>query len=514
MNWKMRLRMYSKKWWVWAIVLAVVLISTIVFAQITSTTEPEVVVVEKRDVIQEVLVTGRVEPTDDAELAFERGGVVERIYARVGERVPRGGLIMSLNKSELNAEYLQASAQVKAQEAKLAELMQGTRPEEIEVQRVKVANAEVAVRNEKDTLLDELSDAFTDVDDAVRRTIDQFFDNPQSSNPQLSFTTQSTSREILVEQGRLNIERTINEWLLAGEETLEEHIARVRSALIETRNLLEESANLLSVLSPSSSLTTATIDGWRSDVSTARNTINSALSGLTTAEESYEEAQRDLVLAREELVLKEAGTVPFQITAQEAALEEAQAKLATLAVQLNKMTLRAPFAGIITKLELNEGELANAQEVAAAIIGDGVFEIIANVPEADIAKVHLDAPAHVTLDAYGDEEIFEAYVSEVDPAETIIDGVATYKVTLLFSEEDERVRSGMTADTTIVTGERMDVIAIPARLVRTQDFDRIVSVLIDGVTKDRVVKTGLRGADGYVEIKEGLEVGELVVRER
>ena len=42
-------------------------------------------------------------------------------------------------------------------------------------------------------------------------------------------------------------------------------------------------------------------------------------------------------------------------------------------------------------------------------------------------------------------------VIKIDPAATIIDGVPTYKVTLKFVDQDERIRSGMTANLDILT---------------------------------------------------------------
>ena len=52
--------------------------------------------------------------------------------------------------------------------------------------------------------------------------------------------------------------------------------------------------------------------------------------------------------------------------------------------------------------------------------------------------------ADVTLDAYGSGVIFQARVDIIDPAETVLDGVPPYKVTLDFVSADPRIRSGMT----------------------------------------------------------------------
>ena len=55
------------------------------------------------------------------------------------------------------------------------------------------------------------------------------------------------------------------------------------------------------------------------------------------------------------------------------------------------------------------------------------------MPEADIAKVAIGDLASSTLDAYGSYVDFPAQVTMIDPAETVIEGVPTYKVTLVSS---------------------------------------------------------------------------------
>jgi HlyD family secretion protein len=146
-------------------------------------------------------------------------------------------------------------------------------------------------------------------------------------------------------------------------------------------------------------------------------------------------------------------------------------------------------------------------------MSDVKFEIEANIPEADIAKIKISNPAKITLDAYGSNVFFEAKVVKIDPAETIIEGVATYKTTLQFSGNDERVKSGMTANIDILTAKAENVIAIPQRAVaQKENGDKIVKILKDdGVVEERKVTTGLKGSDGNIEITEGIQEGEKII---
>jgi macrolide-specific efflux system membrane fusion protein len=73
------------------------------------------------------------------------------------------------------------------------------------------------------------------------------------------------------------------------------------------------------------------------------------------------------------------------------------------------------------------------------------------------------------------------------------------------------VKPGMTANVTIITGERDNVLVIPTRAMRDQDGKRMVRVFDGTAAKDVQIDIGLRGDDGVVEVTNGLEEGQKVV---
>ena len=133
------------------------------------------------------------------------------------------------------------------------------------------------------------------------------------------------------------------------------------------------------------------------------------------------------------------------------------------------------------------------------------------MPEADIAKVSVGNTSIVTLDAYGRDVVFEAKVVAIDPAETIVDGVATYKVTFQFIEDDERIKSGMTANIDITSDNRENVIAVPQRSIIRKNGDKFVRILDGNNVKEIKVETGLYGSDGNIEIIRGINEGDKVI---
>jgi len=188
-----------------------------------------------------------------------------------------------------------------------------------------------------------------------------------------------------------------------------------------------------------------------------------------------------------------------------------EASVISAKAELDKTVIIAPISGTVTRQDAKVGQIDSANVVIMSLITTANFEIEANVPEADIAKVAIGNIADVTLDAYGNDVLFEAKVVKIDPAETEIEGVATYKTTFIFTKEDERVKSGMTANIDILTAKKENVIVVPTRAVSSKNNEKFVQVLTDRGPEDVLVAVGLRGSDGNIEIISGVSEGDKIV---
>lgn len=451
----------------------------------------EYIIAERGVLIREVSATGKVKPVQSVALAFEKGGLVRWVSAGVGEKVFLGQILVQLENRDI-------AAQIKSEQAKLDELTAGSRQEDINVQKVRVISAETSFGDAKVNLADKIQDAFTKADDAIHNKVDQFISNPKSSSPQINFAVSNDQLERDIESERIVIER-----VLAGWDSTD--AAKVKESLNKIKSFLDNVSLAVNALTASGSLSQTTVDAYRADVLTARNNINAAISNITAADEKLRSAQSSLNLEREQLALLEAGTRSEKIAAQEASVENFQAQLA-------KTIIRAPIAGIVTVQNAKVGEVVSANSLMVSLISESDFEIEVNIPEADISKIKLGDEANVTLDAYGSEIVFEARLTAIDPAETVLEGVATYKTTLQFVKKDERVRSGMTSNIDILAGRADGVIVIPQRAVITKDGRKMVR-LVSGSDDilEVEVEVGLRGSDGNIEIISGVSVGDKVI---
>lgn len=500
---------------------------------------------------QQVSVTGRVSSAETAELAFERTGKVARIERSVGDPVATGQTIIALENAELIAELNQAIANVKSNEAKLDELKKGIRIEERNLLESKVINAErtltdaeLAFENVKaKTDLDltnlygevrnTVSDAYIKADDAVNKLTDDLFSDDTSSNPQLVFITGSgqtksdaqlwrfkAGREIANFQIELNALTESRSDLDAQLQKTEQHLLIVKTFL----DMLTTAVNDAVGVSPT------TIATYKANINTGRANVNTALTNVTTkkqlisaqyaanksavdaAQANINVAKSALDAARLELSLKLAGASNEQIEVQKALVEQAEASLAAVRAQLAKSVLSAPFNGIITAIIPKVGEIVAPNTPVVSLISESEFQIEANLAEADLAKIQIGNSAEVTLDAYGSEVVFDAIVSLINPAETIIDGVATYKITLVFVTHDSRIRSGMTANVDIITAEKNDVLIVPQRAIISSNGNRKVQILENGgAVSEKEVVIGIRDINGMTEILSGIHEGDQVI---
>lgn len=474
------------------------------------------VLVLRQDISQEVSVTGSADPAHAVHLAFERTGRISRIYADVGDEISLGVALIALENIDIAAQVKDAEARVKIEQAALDELLRGSRPEEIRAQEIKVENAKTALQDAKKNLVDTILDAFTKSDDAVRNKLDQIFVNPQGGNYNIYFTTNNPQLESDIETAREFVEKTLDAWQvslvsLTVNDDLDSFRTTTKKNTVEIRSLLDKAALIVNQTQAGQTVSQTTLDGYKADIAAARAAVNTASSNLSSAEEKFQTSESALSYENQQLVVKTAGPTGEAVRVQEAKLEQAEAAVTAKQADLAKTILRSPLNGLVTKQDTEVGQIVTAGANIVSLISKSEFEIRVNIPETDITSVAIGNGARVTLDAYGSDEIFSAHVVTVDPGETVIDGVVTYKTTLQFDAKDERIKPGMTANVDIITAVRENVLTVPARSVFSKDGNRFVRVVHDdGTIEERVIEMGLRGSLGEIEIMSGLAEGEKV----
>ncbi|TSC52804.1 MAG: HlyD family secretion protein, partial [Parcubacteria group bacterium LiPW_39] len=357
------------------------------------------------------------------------------------------------------------------------------------------------------------------------------FTGENSTSPQLTFLTDSQSTTDA--QGK--------RWLAGNQlsqfkselDNLPTDQDGLDSVLIKAGNhltsILDFLNTLAGALNNAANLTVSAVTSYKYNVNLGRTNVTAALTSITNqkqaivtqkvtnqnniniAETALTGAKNSLASARDNLLLKQAGSTAEQIASQEAQVKYALANVQNYEAQLAKTIIRSPINGVVTKQDMKVGEIIAANTPEISVLSEAKFEIEANIPEADIAKIKTSDSARVTLDAFGNDVVFEAKVVKINPAETIIEGVTTYKTTLQFIKEDQRIKSGMTANIDVLTDRRENVLVVPQRAIIGKNNEKSVKILEGKNVKEVPVKIGLKGSDGNVEILEGIKEGDKVI---
>ena len=526
------MKFYRKKRY-WFLVVVVVLAGWFGFGSDSSEADQyEYTQLMRGDVVAEVGVTGTVHPVEHVDMSFEQSGRVARVLVDVGDTVFKGQLLASLANGDVYADVAQAQARVDAEQArviqygaaldvaeiKLEELMNGSRPEEL---AIKQALLDTAMVDFSKTISDTqfvLIDAVQDVSYAVEGQVGDLFSGQQLTSYDLNFATCDVQAESDVVWSRYAFGAGLAQW---SADVSSSHIdndiladAKLTEALIHVSDAESVLMQLAHILSDDCTQNNTTFDSYRLSVDTARlslkttrNTILTHRQLLHTKRNTWQSAQAEYTLAlagpRDEVVAAQESVVSqaqAQYEQQLAYVRQAEASVSLLFARAAKTVIRSPFTGKVLKRNITVGEIAVAHTPVFRIATDGAYEIETYIAEVDVADVSVGQTAHVTLDAYRDDEEFTATVIEVEAAETYVEGVPTYKTTLLFDEVDTRIQSGMTANVTIIIDEVEDVVVTPSRSIVVKDGKRYLRTFTGGAIIEHEVEVGLRGSDGSVEL--------------
>jgi RND family efflux transporter MFP subunit len=235
--------------------------------------------------------------------------------------------------------------------------------------------------------------------------------------------------------------------------------------------------------------------------------IDSAKSDFANTERLFKMGQvsdSDYQKARRAVQVLETGLALEKVMNDEN-LHTDESVLATKKRELEKMTIRAPFDGVISTVYAHPGDLiSSGSPIVTLITTSRIVE--AKISEEDFAKIKPGQKALVIFLPYGQFE-YNAVVEKILP--TADPETQRHLVDLKVTDiEPEKLIPGITGEVTVVVDSREAKAIIPRRAL----FNQSVYVVKDGVVELRRVKPGflwLRGA----EILDGLKQGEMVIVE-
>ncbi len=207
----------------------------------------------------------------------------------------------------------------------------------------------------------------------------------------------------------------------------------------------------------------------------------SAVAGLDKAKVAFENIKKKLdralnLFEKDLMSFEDKETLETQyysaksdIQSAEARLEQAKSQLETSKVNLTYTIIKSPIDGVVINRNVNVG-----QTVAASFQAPILFQIAndlakmqveCSVDEADIGKVKEEQKVMFTVDAFPDEN-FGGMVKQVRYAPEIVQNVVTYTTIVEVDNPELKLRPGMTATVSIVTGEARNALRISNAALR------------------------------------------------
>ncbi|MDX1684134.1 MAG: efflux RND transporter periplasmic adaptor subunit [Saprospiraceae bacterium] len=251
------------------------------------------------------------------------------------------------------------------------------------------------------------------------------------------------------------------------------------------------------------------------------------------SETAYRQLQSNLKAAKASLASAEKA-----VEAATYRIKSAQATLDELNTNLDRTTISAPIEGVVSKLNVEEGErvvgtIQMAGTEIMRIANMSIMEVQVEVSENDILNVELGDEVEIEVDAFLDRK-FTGKVTEIASSanaqgtmaltsEQVTNFVVKIRIDpssyedLLTGQNHVPFKPGMTATVDIMTEMADSVLSIPIQAVTTReeedqsdDLREVVFIMNNDTVEMREVETGIQD-DEYIEVLEGLQEGESVV---
>lgn len=428
---------------------------------------------------------------------------VTEVFVRAGQSVSAGEPLLALDTTGVALDVAAAQLDVRVAEAALADLL-------AEPTAAESAAAEAAVAAAQTTLDDLVAGPTAAELAAYEASLAASQASLASASADLAGATNSVTAADLAAaeaalaaaQLQLNQARETNEEITNQEtdqalKAAEQAFAAAQARLNELRAGPDTAAAQSGV-----GAAAARLDAGQADYS--RQTAGATAAQLAQAEATLADAQASL----DDLI---GGPTKAEVSAAEADLAAARLALADAEAMLARLTITAPFDGVVTAVNVQPGEIATG--AVTALVDLGSLQVVLQVDEVDVGALAMGQAATVTLEGFPGVTI-PAEVASISAAATATnDGAVNYDVRLDLAPTDLPLLAGMTADAALVTAEKQDVLLVPNAAVQIDRANGTYSVnrlLADGATEVVTITVGLRD-DEYTEVTGGLSAGDQVM---
>lgn len=262
------------------------------------------------------------------------------------------------------------------------------------------------------------------------------------------------------------------------------------------------------------SLFQASVDKARADLNNSRANYNKVLAKTNYDKANYGRYSRlyeKHYVSKDEVESAYATYIASksELAAMQANINQAQANLDTAETNMYYTKIISPVDGVVVSRAVDEGQTvaSSFQTPELFVVAEDLtkMQIEVSVSEADIGKIKEGQKAEYTLDGYPDDT-FSGTVTQVRLNPTTVSNVTTYTVIVSVNNDEEILKPGMSANVTIITQDKHDVLCVPNLALKyvpdniTEKYQQQGIWIKNGKKPERIeVTTGLKDSD-YTEI--------------
>lgn len=319
--------------------------------------------------------TGVVSANRTAYLTFGTSGIVSTVDVLVGDTVQQGDVLASLDTLELELQVVLREAALATAQATYDQLVAEVSPRDLALAESNIASAEAQLINAQ------------------------------------TAQTNAAEQITIACANRVALDNSLEAARTAYDDYLADGFAR-------DVNFVPD-ANAEPVIA---------LENVQASYDSADAQCNSARNSEANHNAAVASAEANLAFAQASLAALIDGASAEQIAITRGQLDQAMTQLALANAALDRARLVAPFEGVITAVNIEQGQSANLATTAITLMDISAYHLAVDVDELDVMHLEVGQSATVTLEAL-DGQTIPGTVSRIAPAANgDTQGVTTYSV--------------------------------------------------------------------------------------
>ncbi len=500
--------------------------------------------IQKGTIVASVSGTGQVSNSSQIDIKSKVSGDVVYIGARNGQEAGSGQLLLQLD--DVDAQKALRDARTNLDSAKLALEKLKEPPDAYSL--LQAENAVAQAKDSRKSAQDNLQSAYEDRFNSVANTFvdlppmmsglqDILFSTALSGGLQqnvdyYSSAVQSYDSAVLTLRddvrdkynlSRQAYDKNFSDYKLISRFSDQTTIAGITNETYQTSKLIADAlkgaANLIQFyqdkltehnlkINPASNTQLASLNAFVGQINSHLSSLLSIQNSIQSYSDAVTAAERSISEKQAALDKLKAGPDVLDIQSAELTVKQRENALLDAKKNLDDYYIRAPFEGIVAKINFDKAETVAAGASAATfIVKRQIAEISLN--EVDAAKIKIGQKTTLTFDAVPDLTL-TGKVTEVDTIGTVSQGVVSYNVKIALDAQNDKIKPAMSVSASIITEVKQDILLAPNAAVKFDSAGNYVEVLVNGAPQKKNVKTGISN-DKETEIISGVNEGDAVI---